>query len=303
MIIALFIIIAILLIKFQPAYKVTIAGEEVGYVKSAKNFKKIINEEVLNTENNEAAIVEIEAMPDYKFELVSENETNEDEIVEYVKQTAEVTYKIYEVSVGGQEPTYINTLEEAEEVVSEVKEKYEEDMELDIAIKEIYTTDIENIENSDKEVAKATIDNEIRVKIEEDEKKEKATVNGIYLASKPTSGNITSRFGSKESIRKKAHKGLDIASPVGTPIYAAADGKVIFASYSGGYGNVVKVAHGNNVETYYAHCSKLCVKVGENVKAGELIAKMGSTGRSTGSHLHFEVRVNGTAVNPQKFMY
>lgn len=78
---------------------------------------------------------------------------------------------------------------------------------------------------------------------------------------KPVTGTITSRFGSKESIRKNAHKGIDIGAPNGTTIYAAADGKVTYATYnSGGYGNLVIISHGNGIETYYGHCSKIYVK-------------------------------------------
>lgn len=304
MIIALFIIIAILLIKFQPVYKVTIAGNKIGYVKSAENFNKEINDKVLNTEaSDNVAVVDVKEMPNYELELVSKKETNEDEILDYIKDTAEVTYKVYEVSVEGQEPIYMDTLEDAEEVVEDVKENNKTNQELDIAIQEKYTTNIEEIESSDKEVAKATIDSNLRTKIQEEEKIEKATVNGIYLAKKPASGNITSRFGGRESIRSRKHTGLDIAAPVGTPIYAAADGTVECAKFSGGYGNVVKLSHGNGVETYYAHCSKLLVKNGQKIKAGDKIALMGSTGHSTGSHLHFEVRINDTPVNPQNYIY
>ena len=79
---------------------------------------------------------------------------------------------------------------------------------------------------------------------------------------------------------------------------------VTYAQYnSGGYGNLVKISHGNGVETYYGHCSKLYVKVGQTVKAGDTIAAVGSTGNSTGNHLHFEIRLNDKQVNPQNYLY
>ena len=89
----------------------------------------------------------------------------------------------------------------------------------------------------------------------------------------------------------------------GTPIKVAADGVVESASYSGSYGNLVKISHGNGVETWYAHTSKMYVKKGDTVKAGDIIAAVGSTGNSTGPHLHFEIRINGEHVNPQKYLY
>src|SRR5699024_5394925 len=108
----------------------------------------------------------------------------------------------------------------------------------------------------------------------------------------------------RESIRSHTHKGIDIGAAGGTTIVATAGGTVTYAGWnSGGYGNLVKIDHGNGVETYYGHCSKVYVKKGQQVEAGEKIAAVGSTGRSTGNHLHFEIRLNGAQVNPQKYVY
>ena len=99
------------------------------------------------------------------------------------------------------------------------------------------------------------------------------------------------------------HMGIDLAGPVGTPIHATADGVVTTAEYNrGGYGNLIKIDHGRGVETRYAHLSKMHVAPGTRVKRGQVIGLMGSTGRSTGSHLHYEVRIDGRAVNPVPFM-
>lgn len=115
----------------------------------------------------------------------------------------------------------------------------------------------------------------------------------------PTRGRISSRFGQRWG---RLHAGIDIANSKGTPIYAAASGTVTFAGYSGSYGKLVKISHGNGLETRYGHMSSIAVSSGSKVKQGQLIGYMGSTGRSTGSHLHFEVRVNGKAVNPLKYL-
>ena len=99
------------------------------------------------------------------------------------------------------------------------------------------------------------------------------------------------------------HGGIDLAGPSGTPIYATADGTVGRAGWnSGGYGNLVEVNHGRGIETRYGHLSQILVSPGQQVKRGQLIARMGSTGRSTGSHLHYEVRIEGRPVNPIPFM-
>ena len=99
------------------------------------------------------------------------------------------------------------------------------------------------------------------------------------------------------------HAGIDLAGPLGTPIYATADGVVARSEYnSGGYGNLVELDHGRGIQTRYGHLSRSMVSAGQSVKRGQLIALMGSTGRSTGSHLHYEVRIDGKAVNPVPFM-
>lgn len=98
------------------------------------------------------------------------------------------------------------------------------------------------------------------------------------------------------------HDGIDFAGSLGTPILAAAGGIVVYAEYHAAYGNMVEVDHGNDLVTRYAHASKLNVKVGDMVLRGAKIAEMGSTGRSTGTHLHFEVRQRGVSVNPAQFL-
>ena len=99
------------------------------------------------------------------------------------------------------------------------------------------------------------------------------------------------------------HAGIDLSGPVGTPIYATADGVVSNAGWnSGGYGRLIKIDHGRGIETRYGHLSAMSVRPGDRVTRGQLIGRMGSTGRSTGSHLHYEVRIDGRAVNPIPFM-
>jgi murein DD-endopeptidase MepM/ murein hydrolase activator NlpD len=103
--------------------------------------------------------------------------------------------------------------------------------------------------------------------------------------------------------RAALHAGIDLAGAVGTPIYATADGIITDAGYnSGGYGNLIKIDHGRGIETRYGHLSAMNVRPGQRVRRGDVIGRMGSTGRSTGSHLHYEVRIDGRAVNPVPFM-
>jgi len=115
----------------------------------------------------------------------------------------------------------------------------------------------------------------------------------------------TSHFGYRTDPfqgRRKNHKGLDIAGPIGTPIYATADGIVGRAQWVSGYGKYIEVEHGNAIQTRYGHLSAMNVQSGQRVRKGDVIGFMGSTGRSTGSHLHYEVRIAGEPVNPTSFL-
>jgi murein DD-endopeptidase MepM/ murein hydrolase activator NlpD len=116
---------------------------------------------------------------------------------------------------------------------------------------------------------------------------------------------FTSAFGVRsDPFRGSAamHAGIDLSSPYGTPIYATADGIVDRAEWFGGYGNMVEIDHGKGIATRYGHMSRVAAREGEKVKRGELIGYVGSTGRSTGNHLHYEVRIDGHAVNPMPFL-
>jgi murein DD-endopeptidase MepM/ murein hydrolase activator NlpD len=132
--------------------------------------------------------------------------------------------------------------------------------------------------------------------------KRQATPEGWPLR---VGGVVTSKFGYRRhpiTGRGSMHKGIDIAAKHGTDIVAMADGIVIFSGRKSGYGNIVEIRHANGLETRYAHNSRNVVKEGDMVRKGQIIAKLGSTGRSTGPHLHFEVRRNGEAVNPMRYL-
>jgi murein DD-endopeptidase MepM/ murein hydrolase activator NlpD len=131
-----------------------------------------------------------------------------------------------------------------------------------------------------------------------------------YLNAKPSINPVNTRVTAGYGTRRNPftnrgsefHKGMDFAGEIGTPIKATGNGVVIFAGWQSGYGNVVILSHGYGFTTLYGHCSKLLVKKGDKVKKSQVISKMGSTGRSTGPHLHYEVRLNGKIVNPSTYL-
>ena len=301
--IALAIIIAIMLIKFRPAYSVSLNGEDLGYVGDEEEFKNEVNENILTPSESNVAFVELDNV-EYTFSLVSRSEVNEDEVMLALEQSAQNVYRVFEVADLNNEETkvYVNTMEEAEGIVSTLKEQYSE-IEPDLVINQIYLDNADEVNEETIKLAKQELTNSLQEELEEKQEIDSRTVNGIYLAVVPVTGRITSRFGAVESIRDHTHKGIDIAATRGTPILATASGTVTFAGWSSGYGYLVKINHGNGVETYYGHCSKLYISAGDTVEAGEQIAAVGSTGNSTGNHLHFEIRLDGKQVNPQTYVY
>ena len=284
----------------------TISGEVIGYVSDKKEFGSMIENEILNPNELNVAFVDLEVEPEYFFIFTDRNqETSEEQIIAKMKENAKTTYKMYAINLNNENTTYVSSIEEAEEVIKTIKEQDTNNLEeIEIGMQEVYTTDLEKL-TSIVEVESAIDIAEVKSEeiLEAKAKIKGATLNGVYFSTKPVSGNITSRYGQMEDIRDHAHSGLDIAAPAGTDIVAAADGTVTFSGTQGGYGNLIIITHENGIQSYYGHCSKLYASVGDEVKAGDLIAAVGMTGYATGNHLHFEIRVNGSTINPQQYIY
>lgn len=298
-------IIAIILLKYKPTYEVTLSGEKIGYVNNETEFEDKIQSEIIEMEGKNIYFVSLDNMPSYEFKLVDRTqETNEDEILLALKDDAKIMYKYYAVILNNETQTFVDSLEEAEQTVNQIKEEHkDEEITLDLKISENYTENLNEVSIETIQVAQAQVEEKVTALIEEEEKSKLPSINGITLAVVPVSGRVTSRYGAVSRIRSGAHTGTDIACTTGTDIKVVADGTVTFAQRNGSYGNLIKVDHGNGVETWYAHCSKLYATVGQQVKAGDVIAAVGSTGNSTGPHLHLEIRVDGVAINPQKYLY
>ena len=308
MVIAGLIITGLVFYIFKPTYEVSLDGEVIGYTKDKSELQARINL-YLQSENGTVAFVELNHMPEYDLCLLKKDiETNDDEIYEKVIGQGTKYYRYYALLNDGTEKYYFQNFSDAEEAVNQLKDKKSANADKLTVIEkygledEDYTdvdTCVEELYEKKVVVAKVVPSRTISATGMNDS--DSVIDIGITLI-RPTNGTISSRFGLRS---RNNHKGIDIAAPTGTPIYAAASGTVTLASegYGGGYGNHIILSHGNGVQTLYGHCSVLCVSEGEYVSQGQLIAKVGSTGRSTGPHLHFEVRVNGVAQNPQNYVY
>ena len=323
LIIAAFLIIGAITFLYKPTYAVYIKGTQVGYTEDRATLQHEINNYVDHGDgtNNNVAFVQVENLPEYKLCLLKKNiVANDEEILNKVKDSGVTYYRYYAITDNQEEKLYVGNFEEAEKVVNTLKEKESSNID-NIAIEEKYETDMQNLTEEETAVSELYVE---KPKVEVAKKTTTKTSTTKYATTgqvntalttsggkanlgisliKPISGIITSRFGARSSIRVSTHTGLDISAQSGTPISAAASGTVTFAGYKGSYGNMLVISHGNGVQTYYGHCSKLYVSAGTTVSQGQTIAAVGSTGNSTGPHLHLEIRVNGVAYNPQNYLY
>ena len=311
--ISILLIICAVALFFKPIYSVTLNGEQIGYSKDKSKLQAEINKYMESGDGqSNVAFVQMEAMPEYKMCLLKRNiVTNDDEIFETVKEQGITYYNYYAISIGEEIKAYVSDFASAEEIVNQLKEKESTNAD-EIVITEMYETNLEEFSDVETVVADLYVKKVEVPKVAKNSGKVNTSANLSYQSIgiglnliRPISGTITSRFGSISRVRSGAHTGLDIAASTGTPIKAAAAGTVTVSQYgySGGYGNYIMLSHGNGVQTVYGHCTSLLVNVGEYVSQGQAIATVGSTGNSTGNHLHFEIRVNGVAQNPQNYVY
>lgn len=299
------ILLALVVLFYNPTYEVRLNGEVIGFTADKSKLQERINDYTSGNEKENIAFVQIDAMPTYKLCLLKKDvNMNDDEIYNKVTEDGTPYYKYYAITDDKKEKYYVSSFKEAEEVIDKLEDKDSANQD-ELGIVEKYDKKIKEFTSIEKCVAKLYEEKPVVVYSGNAYSSGSSSgyVNlGINLIN-PISGIITSRYGSNDSVRDHTHAGLDIAAPTGTAIKAAASGTVTFSGWSGGYGYCIKLDHGNGVTTVYAHCSQLIASVGQSVSQGQIIAKVGSTGNSTGSHLHLEVRKNGVTYNPQNYVY
>ena len=310
--VALIFIIGFIASFYKVSYSVNINGEMVGYTDNKSKLQTKINDYIENGESENAAFVQVEKLPEYKICLLKRNvEADDDRIFDMIKSDGTTYYRYYAILENQEEKIYVPNFAQAEEIVNKLKEKNSSNMS-NITISEKYETELKEMVGIDDAVNKLYV--KPKNVVVASKKTSSGSVNtstnisstkvnlGISL-TKPVSGIISSRFGSRSSVRSSAHTGLDIATSTGTPVSAAAGGTVTFSGWKGSYGKLIVITHSNGIQTYYGHCSQLYATAGQTVSQGQKIAAVGSTGNSTGPHLHFEIRVNGVAYNPQNYLY
>lgn len=317
-VVAIVLIIGVTSVFYKQTYSVSLDGQFLGYTENKSELQKRINDYINDGDGGNIAFVQVDHLPEYELCLLKKGLVpNDEEIYNQVISKGTTYYRYFALTDEGEEKAYVETEEAAEEVVNQLKDKNSGNKET-IGIREKYGTDkIEyaSVESSVSSLYQAVVappkETTTTTKTAKTNTSTKKTIQpatspvktslGISLI-KPVSGSVSSRFGQRWG---RGHKGIDIAAPKGTSIRAAAAGTVTIAKYgyNGGYGNYVKISHRNGIETLYGHCVSVNTAVGAKVSQGQVIAYVGSTGRSTGNHLHLEIRVNGTAQNPQNYLY
>jgi len=302
-IIATALIMGIISLFYKVTYSVSLNGEFIGYTSNKSAMQEKINEYMQATEEDNTAFIDIDVAPEYSLCLVKKDyETNDDEIFEKIADLGTTYYDYYAILENGTEKYYVASKEAAEEVIKQLTDKKSSNVKK-ISYDQVFGTEIKDFTETDEIVTalykKPVVNYSSSYTIASSDVKMDL---GISLIKPIASGyTITSRYGERWG---RAHTGLDVAAPTGTTICAAAGGTVsTVQSLSGSYGNYLVINHGNGVQTLYAHCSAIYVSEGESVSQGQAIAAVGSTGNSTGPHLHLEIRVNGTTLNPQNYLY
>lgn len=306
-----------LFVSYKPAYGVTFSGEMLGYVSSKNNVQSQIETFVAEGDSEQVGYVILKEEPEYEFALVKkEMSTCDSDVVARVIGECDVYYRVYGINVDNNEKFVVETVKEAQEIADQINEEQKSyTKKADVEISEKFVQKYDLIE--DVEVAINDIVSEVK---ENNKTVKKVTTYAsgsfktvpeeILLALRESNseidfrkpldtGVLTSRFGTRSLGN---HGGLDYGAPIGTPIHVAEDGVVTFVGWYGGYGNLVMVQHASGYETYYGHCSAFNAEVGDEVSKGDVIAYVGNTGRSTGPHVHFEIRIDGVRYDPEVFL-
>lgn len=302
--VGLLIVIAIIVVKYKPMYEIKVGQKTVGYIKEKNEINNYIESTINKNEN--IAFIDLKEDVSYNLKLVSRKENNKENVITQIEDNLNIEYTTYAITYNKENIAYTSTMEKAEEVIKDLENaKIDTD---NVGILQVYSDSYEDIKvDSSEEIIK-----KISTAIEEKKTEKNIKIaknnnsNNSIFTVKPISGVITSRYGHRSSpggIGSTNHKGMDISAKAGTTIKAAATGTVKFAGYKGSLGNLVIIESEKGIETYYGHCSKIYVKKGQKVTAGDKIAAVGQTGAATGPHLHLEIHVNGKVINPQKYLY
>lgn len=300
---------------YKPTVKAYIEGKFVGYFSSEQQFDEVYNDLVTEKQNIDSNVkVYLESEPTFETSYTRDSLIAKQNVYTNLRAEIKTEYTVYEVAVDGENKMKFDNQDEAEKYAENLKSEVSK---LNVEVKEEKVEDkgeITTVERADSilkdivdrnkpvETPKATVSNTTNTT----KKSNVTTAPTIGATSvQATGGGVwptVNRRINCQYMGYSGHTGIDLGGAVGTAIYAYKSGTVTFAGWGNGYGLHIRIDHGNGMTTYYAHCSELFASVGQQVTEGQMIAKIGMTGYTTGPHLHFEVRLNGVPVNPYPYI-
>ena len=299
---------------YKPAVKTYINGEFIGYFSDEQQFDEVYNDLVAEKQNiDENVKVYLESEPTFEQSYIRDSLLEEQNVYTNLRAEIKTEYTIYELVVDGEKQMTFTAEDQAEDYINQLKAEVS-DINANIEVEKV--SELEDVTSTERadDILAGIVDRNKPVEIPKEEE-EPQTTNATQYTASVYNGTVASvADGTKvwptvysrincDYLGYYGHNGVDIGGASGTPIYAYMGGTVTFSGWdTTGYGNCIKISHGNGLVTIYAHCSALYVSAGQQVSAGQTIAGIGMTGWATGNHLHFEVRVNGVPVNPWTYL-
>lgn len=294
---------------YKPVVKAYVDENFIGYFSTEQHFDEVYNELVSEKQNVDSNVkVYLEREPTFETSYVRESLLETQDIYSNLRSQVKTEYTIYNLSINGEKKMTFSNKDGVNEYAQKLQEQVPK---LKIEVGTEKTSELGEITNTEQA-------NKIAEEIIEANKPKKnlnttkwnwsygnVSSNPVYASASeggiwPTVARyISSPYGWRWGT---IHTGTDIAGKGGDPIYAYKSGVVTYSGWANSYGYIVKIDHGSGLSTWYAHNRKLLVKAGQSVTQGQTIAHMGSTGFSTGNHLHFEVRINGVHVNSYPYI-
>jgi murein DD-endopeptidase MepM/ murein hydrolase activator NlpD len=305
-------VVVTVLNMYKPTLKVTLNNKFLGYFANEEEFEDVYNTLVAEKKQLDPEVkVYLESEPAFEDAYIRDALIAKQNVYTALREEIKTEFTIYHVNINDKKEMTFNNKDDANKYVEDLKKevpkvKSEVICEKVNALSEMTSLEVAN--NIFKDVVSRNKPVIVRqptyyppatttsATASADIASVAAAQGGIWPT---TTRYISSPYGWRGA---SMHTGIDLAGPRGLPIYAYKSGLVTFSGWNGNYGYMVKVDHGNGVSTWYAHSSQLLVNAGDTVSQGQTIALMGSTGWSTGSHLHFEIRINGGAVNPYPYI-
>lgn len=308
-------VVVTVLNTYKPAVKTYINGKFIGYFTSEQYFDEVYNDLVTEKQKTDPNVkVYLESEPTFETSYIKNDLLLDQNLYTSLREEIKTEYTVYDVAVDGEikmtfdnkddANSYADKLKsEVSKLKTEVKEEKKEELE-----------DLTTIERADA-ILKDIVDRNKPVETPKTTVTTTPTYSQTYVATPVQTIGATqvaaTGSGVWPTVERRinchfmgyaGHTGTDIGGAIGTAIYAYRSGTVTFSGWGTGYGNHIKIDHGDGVSTLYAHASELLVSVGQYVQEGQMIAKIGMTGYTTGPHLHFEIRLNGVPVNAYPYI-